>query len=209
MAAIIDQCSGQKATKVIAKRRVEMIEGNVYSYARILNGPQQLERIKTFNDLSASIATLQREKQAADEEAKKKKKEGQADKTAEKKAEQERIAKEEHGKLAPDCEADVAKGIDHVLTLTNPRRKLILKIHFDHTSGLSKMLLKDTESELRKYMEAPKDGNVNLSESGIMLEKMLVLQLLCLLCLVCLVCMLLSQLLNKTMAMYMAAMNVD
>ncbi len=33
MAAIIDQCSGQKAVKVIAKCCIEFIDGNVNSYA--------------------------------------------------------------------------------------------------------------------------------------------------------------------------------
>ena len=62
MAAIIDQCTGRKATKLIAKHRIEFIKGNVNSYARILNGPQQPEKIKTFNDLSASIPAFQKEK---------------------------------------------------------------------------------------------------------------------------------------------------
>ena len=150
MGAIIDQCSGKKATKKIAKRRIEFIEGNVNSYARILNGPQQLERIKTFNDLASSIATLHKEKEAADEKAKEDKKEKDKDK-ADKKADKDRKAKEEHVELAPGCKDDVEKGIDHVLTLKQDRRKQILKIHFG-VSGLSKMLVKHTEAELRKCM---------------------------------------------------------
>ena len=62
LGAILDQCTGCKAKKVIAKRRVEFVSGNVNSYARILNGPAQLEKIKTYNQLSASIAQLQRER---------------------------------------------------------------------------------------------------------------------------------------------------
>ena len=151
MAAIIDQCCGKKATKVIAKRRIEFIEGNVNSYARILNGPQQLERIKTFNDLASSIATLHKEKDAADEKAKEEKKKQDTEKSK-KKADKEEKARVEHVELAPGCKADVEKGLAHVLTLKNDRRKQILKIHFGHSSGLSKILVKDTEAELRKYM---------------------------------------------------------
>ena len=61
--------------------------------------------------------------------------------------------------LAPGCKADVEKGIDHVLLLRQSRRKEILKIHFGVTSGLSKMLLKDTEEELRKLMAASIESN--------------------------------------------------
>ena len=62
LGAVLDQCTGCKAKKFIAKRRVDFVSGNVNSYARILNGPAQLERIKTYNQLSASIAQLQRER---------------------------------------------------------------------------------------------------------------------------------------------------
>ena len=62
LGAILNQCTGRKAKKVIAKRRVDFVSGNVNSYARILNGSAQLEKIKTCNQLSASIAQLQRER---------------------------------------------------------------------------------------------------------------------------------------------------
>ena len=129
MAAIIDQCSGRKAVKVIAKRRIEFIDGNVNSYARVLNGPDQLKQIKIFNQLSASIGTNQRQNQAGKDDAKEKKNQDEAEKS-EKKAEKERKAREEHDKLAPVCKEDVEKGIEYVLNLTNIRRKEILKIHF-------------------------------------------------------------------------------
>lgn len=40
--AILDQCAGVNATKSIAKRRVEMISGNINSYARILKWPSSV-----------------------------------------------------------------------------------------------------------------------------------------------------------------------
>ncbi len=64
IAAIINKKAGKKAKTVITKRCIEFISGNVNSYARILNGPQKLERIQTFNDLSASIAVLKRKRDA-------------------------------------------------------------------------------------------------------------------------------------------------
>ena len=64
LGAILDQCIGQKAKKVIAKRRIDIVTGNVNSYARVLNGPTHLEKIKTYNQLASSISQLQRERDA-------------------------------------------------------------------------------------------------------------------------------------------------
>ena len=166
MAAIIDQCSGKKATKVIAKRRIEFISGNVNSYARILNGPQQLQRIKTFNDLSASIAALEREKDELEAKAREEKKLKDAEKDA-RVAEKRRKADDERARLGPGCKEGVEKGIDHVLAQTNLRRKLILKHHFGK-SGLSGLRLEDTEKLLRELMGGgvEPNGNENNNETG-------------------------------------------
>ena len=60
LAAIIDQCIGNKSKKRIARRRIDFISGNVNSYARILNGPVQLDKIRTYNNLTASLSEYQR-----------------------------------------------------------------------------------------------------------------------------------------------------
>ena len=166
MAAILDQCSGKKARKVIAKRRIEFISGNVNSYARILNGPTQLQRIKTFNDLSASVAVLNKERDEVAKKAREEKKKQEEEK-AEQKAEKGRLAKDERDKLGPGCKADVDKGIAHVLTLNNNRRKIILKIHFGHVAGLLKMKVADTERELRKLMEELHDDVATSETVGV------------------------------------------
>ena len=44
-----------------------MITGNVNSYARILNGPMQLDKIKTFNKVAASIAVIRKERDKKNE----------------------------------------------------------------------------------------------------------------------------------------------
>ena len=85
MAAIIDQCMGNKATKKVATRRIDMIDGNVDSNARILNGPHQLKRIKAYNDLAASVTLLQKEKDELKGTGKRKeKKKSDAEKAARK-----------------------------------------------------------------------------------------------------------------------------
>ncbi|KAL9190571.1 hypothetical protein ACHAXT_000277 [Thalassiosira profunda] len=116
LGAIIDQCVGAKAQKVIAKRRVDMVAGNVQSYARILNGPAQLSKIRTYNDLAASMAEYKRERAQREEKARKQKKADDAEKAA-KQMEKKRLAGEERDRLLPICQEQVALGLQHVLSL--------------------------------------------------------------------------------------------
>ena len=69
LAEIIDQCIGKKSEKMIARRRIDFISGNVNSYARILNGPVQLDKIRTYNDLTASLSEYHREKEHLNDKA--------------------------------------------------------------------------------------------------------------------------------------------
>jgi hypothetical protein len=151
MAAILDQCIEKKTTKKIARRRIEFISGNVNSYARILNGPHQLERIKTFNDLSASIAVLKAEASENEAKAKAEKEMKDAEKAAAK-AKKKKEQDEERDKLAPGCRDDVEKGIEHVLSLNMTQRKQILKYHFGVQSGLYKMKPSETERMIHGFM---------------------------------------------------------
>ena len=52
---------------MLAKQRIDMITGNVNSYARILNGPVQLDKMKTFNEVAASIAVIRKERNEKNE----------------------------------------------------------------------------------------------------------------------------------------------
>ena len=54
--AVIAQIFGDKAKTKIAKRRIDFMTGNVNSDARILNGPEQLDSISTYNNLAASLS---------------------------------------------------------------------------------------------------------------------------------------------------------
>ena len=58
MGVILDQCVGKKAERKIARRRLDIVQGNVNSYARILNGAAQLDNIRTFTQLAASMSTF-------------------------------------------------------------------------------------------------------------------------------------------------------
>ena len=135
---ILDQCIGDKAKKRIAKRRIDFVTGNINSYARCLNGPRQLEKIKTYNQLAASMAELQKEKmeQKAVNSADKKKAE---EEKAAKKLEKDRKDKEEYVRQLPICSAHIEKGIQHILSLTVPEKISILKHIYNHEEAKSNL----------------------------------------------------------------------
>jgi hypothetical protein len=123
MTAIINQCMGNKGTKKVSKCCIDFIEGNVNSYARILNGPQQLEQIQTYNNISASITVLQMEKDDLEAKAKEEKKRSDAKKAA-RKAVMNQKMQDEQVELGPGCKCkdDTEKGLIHVLSLKDDRR---------------------------------------------------------------------------------------
>ena len=52
---------GKGAITKIAKRRIDMIDGNVNSYSKVLNSPKRLRLIKEHNDLIAAVAEVSAE----------------------------------------------------------------------------------------------------------------------------------------------------
>lgn len=151
---ILDQSSGVKATKKLAKRRIEFVNGNVNSYARVLNGQAQMDAIKTYNDLAASLATFNAEKHRRDEEKKEEKKKKDEEKEAKKRLQKEKEA-EEHARILPGCREDVEhRGKVWVLGLTVKRKKEILKHYFSHDKALYKLNLADTDELIEQYFAA-------------------------------------------------------
>jgi hypothetical protein len=68
MGFICYDVKGEGAKQKIAKRRINLVEGNVNSYSRCLNDPGRLASIKEMNQLAASVAevTADAEKAAAE-----------------------------------------------------------------------------------------------------------------------------------------------
>jgi len=122
-----------------------------------------LDKIKSYNQVAASIALIMKERDERSDVAKAKKKQDEIDK-AKKKAKKERRDAEEFERLAPVYRAHVEKGIEHVLSLIkNKERKDILRVHFGITSAffngaentLYKLLLVEKEIEIRRLMQLP------------------------------------------------------
>lgn len=127
--AVLDRCVGRKAKEKIAKSRVDFVLGNINSYARILNGAAQLDEIKSYNELAASMTALQSKKQKLDKVAKHKKKEDDT-KTNKHRAEKERKAKEKRKKILPTYKAHVMMGVQ--CSCPQPRKQTCnIEVYFE------------------------------------------------------------------------------
>jgi hypothetical protein len=58
MGHILYDSKGEGASQKVAKRRIDLISGNVNSYARILNDPARLEMIQDVNKMTAAVAEV-------------------------------------------------------------------------------------------------------------------------------------------------------
>ena len=158
---IIDQCIGKKSKKRISRRRIDFVSGNVNSYACILNGPAQLDKIRTYNDLTASLSEYQREKEHLNEKARVHKKKTDEDRDA-RKLEKDRKAREEHVQPLPLGQGQIEKGIENLLPLTLDAKRDILKHVFNHPEVKSALrvaranrFLQDLISPLNKLEIGP------------------------------------------------------
>jgi hypothetical protein len=132
--AVIAQIFGDKAKTKIAKRRIDFMTGNVNSYARILNGPAQLDSISTYNDLAASLSDYHNEMQAQKAIAAAEKQQADVNKAA-KKALKDKELEELHLLKLPICTQHVSEGLAHCLSLNLDPMKEILKHVFNITES--------------------------------------------------------------------------
>jgi hypothetical protein len=150
MGAITEDTVGNRAKKRIAKRRVDMFEGNVAAYSRVLNSDGRMKRIKDYNQLAAILADMDadihddRERKATlkkKNDAEKKKKKADAVEADEKKKQE----------LMPSLSEDVAKGLDHFKTLTQKRLVLLLRYYYEHPTKQTIKKLDALNAVVEKY----------------------------------------------------------
>ena len=139
---------------MIARRRIDFISGNVNSYARILNGPVQLDKIRTYNDLTASLSEYQREKEHLNQKARVHKKKTDEDRDA-RKLEKDQKAREEHVRLLPICQRHISKGIEHLLSLNLDAKRDILKHVFNHPEAKSALRVARANRFLQELLSPP------------------------------------------------------
>jgi hypothetical protein len=91
--------------------------GNINSYAQILNGSSQLDSIKMYNDLAASLSEYNNEVKAQKASVQAEKKKANAEK-ADNKVRRDQQVEEQRQLLLPTCEEHAARGLAHCLSLS-------------------------------------------------------------------------------------------
>ena len=66
MGCTLQDTMGPGAAKLIAKRRIDALDGNVGSYSRLLNSTARLNQIKEVNTLAAAVVEITRDKENAE-----------------------------------------------------------------------------------------------------------------------------------------------
>ena len=160
--AVMEACSGAKAKKRIAKRRTDVVTGNINSYARVCNGPDQLKQLQQYKELTSSLSALAAEKQELVELARKKKMKEGKDKEA-RKAEKARKAKEEKEQSLPIVKELVSRGLLHCLSQVVPMKIKILKYQFNHPEAKSSLKLNRADKLLTDCFAAMHDEPTSLS----------------------------------------------
>ena len=156
---IISQCHGEKAMKKIAKRRVDFVSGNVNSYARLLNGAEQIKDIQDANSLAVSMSVFTREKARFEEEKRVEKKRIEEGKAAKKRAREDK-EKADRDMLFPGCKDDVElRGKAYVLGCNLKRKKQIIKYYFEHKGPLSNLKVSDTDDLIEKFFSEMTDAH--------------------------------------------------
>ena len=135
---IMYDVKGAGAKNKVARRRLDILEGNVSSYARCLNDTKRMDALKEHNELVASVATISAETDAD----KQKKKDDAATRAKEKQDKKQNVAAEYETARAlklPDLEASM-DGIDratedsmrkHFLALNRKQMLDLLKYYYE------------------------------------------------------------------------------
>jgi hypothetical protein len=131
--SILNDTMGEGAKKKLAKRRIELLSGNIASYSRVLNSEAQLQHVKDMNSLTAVLGEISAEQDAAKEKKSNEKKLAAAEKEKQKaKAQMVELAKKEA--LMPELAAIVASidsaSVDVLGNLNIKKLKELLKYFF-------------------------------------------------------------------------------
>lgn len=130
LSELIDQAQGQRAKKKEAKRRQDVINGNIGSYSAILNTEENLEMVKDYNNLAASLGMLSAEKDAKSEESAKKKKEEAAEKAAKKAGKEAEEITKRHDLLPGFLQELEQNDISGIIGLADSRMRLYIRYFF-------------------------------------------------------------------------------
>lgn len=147
---MIHETVGKGAIKKLAKRRLDMIDSNIASYSRILNCPEQLERLRESKALNELLALLNEEKQLKAEKKAAERREEEKKKAQKKMADELEYAAKKI-EMYPTLLEMMKHGKEHIKMLTNQNLKDIHKYFFDEpTPKVSNMKKSGLIDELLK-----------------------------------------------------------
>ena len=149
---LIDQSQCKRAKKKEAKRRQDVINGNIGSYSAILNSEENLEAVKDYNALAASLGMLNAEKDEKAKAAAQKKKDDAAAFCA---AENQAKEAAKRNELLPGFIEELEqKTLDGILALPDTRMRLYIRYFFDkHVVNLSKKKKPELKDILTPLLE--------------------------------------------------------
>jgi hypothetical protein len=166
MGTILKDSDGKGARQLIAKRRIDMIDGNIGSYSRLLNSTPRMEMIRDVNALTAIVATISKDKadertrmkETADDKAKKREEKQKATELAEE-ARRNEMMPILTGLMQP-FETDRSDGnLDGVKALSANVLRDILKFYFRvRPKGMATMKKPDLVVEVTNQLIAARDG---------------------------------------------------
>lgn len=148
---VMDDAVGEKAVRKIAKRKLDMMTGNIAQWTQHVTSTENLELLKEATTLSERLAILSAE---ALEEKEERRKEKEMEARAKAQKEKEKALEEQNKKekATKQNEIDMAKGLEYVLKLNNDRRKEILHYEFGvPKKDLSKMLMDQLKALIRSH----------------------------------------------------------
>ncbi len=120
MGSILEDSIGQNAKRKIAKRRIDMMSGNIASYSQSLNNPAALADISDSNQLASCLAEISAARDTAKDEAKEKKETKENEKELNK--ENSQVAFESKKvQLHDELFAELDKGIEHICSVTKKK----------------------------------------------------------------------------------------
>ena len=116
LASVEEEAYGAHAKKKRARRRHDLVDGNIKSYARLLNSEERLNKFQEYQGLNAIISEMRREEDEKRDARKEEKRQKEAEKrrSKEEREAQEKARKEQ---LLPGIDEDIGKGVDHIKSL--------------------------------------------------------------------------------------------
>jgi hypothetical protein len=147
---VLEKAVGDKATRKIAKRSLDFLNGNVASYAQHVTSDENMKQVAARMDVAEALSILRAEEEKKKQEHRKRKvsEEEEREKNKRKKLEDEGKKKQA---AIPVNKYDIGKGIQHVMALKSQRLLEILVYHFKmNKTEMTKLKLNERREKIKE-----------------------------------------------------------